>query len=50
MLVLFGLMLTLSACSMTKKQLGLSRDVPDESTVETRRPLDLPPDYNILPD
>lgn len=40
----------IGGCSMTKKELGLSRSIPDESTVETRQPLDLPPDFNVLPE
>lgn len=40
----------LCGCGLTKKQLGLSRSAPDETSVETRRPLELPPDYNILPE
>lgn len=42
-------MLALSACEMSKQDLGLSRSTPDETAVEMRRPLDLPPDFNVLP-
>lgn len=44
------LSLLLSACAWTKKTLGLSKSVPDETQVETRPALDLPPDFNTLPD
>lgn len=39
----------LSACGLTKKDLGLSASTPDEAKVETRKPLDLPPDFDVLP-
>jgi hypothetical protein len=48
--LVLGTALMLSACGLTKKQLGLARSTPDETAVETRQPLDLPPDYNVLPD
>lgn len=48
-LLLTAMFLTVG-CSMTKKQLGLSRSTPDESVVQTRQPLDLPPDFDVLPD
>ena len=47
MLVCFAL---LTACSLTKKDLGLAKDVPDETKVETRKELSLPPDFDVLPD
>ncbi len=40
----------LSACGLTKKELGLSKSTPDETRVETRQPLDLPPDFDELPE
>ena len=46
-MVLIGAVL--SACGLTKKDLGLAKDTPDETQVETRRPLDLPPDFDLLP-
>lgn len=41
--------MSLSACGMTKEKLGLSRQSPDETTVETRRPLSLPPHFDVRP-
>ena len=46
-LVLSGL---LCACGLTKKYLGLNRSTPDETKVEPRTPLDLPPDFDTLPE
>lgn len=48
--LLLVMALGLSACGLTKKDLGLSRNTPDETKVETRRSLDLPPDFDQLPD
>lgn len=50
--IFFGLICAalLAGCGLTKKDLGLARSVPDESLVETRQPLDLPPDFNVLPE
>lgn len=45
-----GLSFLLTGCGLTKKDLGLSRSVPDETSVETRQPLDLPPDFYELPE
>ena len=39
----------LGSCGLTKKDLGLAKDTPDETKVETRKPLDLPPDFDVLP-
>ena len=41
--------LGLAACSSTKNQLGLNKQVPDEFKVVKRAPLDLPPDYSLRP-
>lgn len=41
--------LGLTACSSTKEQLGLNKQVPDEFKVVKRAPLDLPPDYSLRP-
>jgi len=38
-----------SGCSSVKKDLGFSRNSPDEFTVIKRAPLTLPPEYNIRP-
>ncbi len=40
----------LSACGLTKQDLGLAKDTPDETKVETRKTLALPPDFDVLPD
>ncbi len=44
------LSVVLSACGLTKKDLGLNRSTPDETKVEIRQPLDLPPDFDTLPE
>lgn len=41
---------TICGCGLTKKDLGLSKQTPDETKVETRKSLDLPPDFDKLPD
>lgn len=47
---LFGLVLVLAACSgVTKEDLGLSRRSPDETQVEQRAPLSLPPEFGVRP-
>jgi hypothetical protein len=48
-LLLVVISITLSACSKTKKLIGLEKDVPNEFLIEKRNPLVLPPDYKILP-
>lgn len=45
-----ALMLVLSSCSTLKKWTGLEKSAPDETKVETRSPLVLPPDFDELPD
>lgn len=43
-------MLTLSACGwITKDKMGLSKQAPDEFMVTTRKPLSLPPEYDLRP-
>lgn len=39
--------LSLSACSGVKEQLGVARHSPDEFTVVKRAPLSMPPTYNL---
>ncbi|MCV6599431.1 MAG: DUF3035 domain-containing protein [Alphaproteobacteria bacterium] len=39
----------ISACAIDKQTLGLGRRTPDEFTVITRKPLSLPPEYNVTP-
>jgi len=46
-LIVFALML--SGCSTMKKWLGLNKSTPDETKIETRAPLVLPPDFDELP-
>jgi hypothetical protein len=43
-------LLTLTGCSGdVERTLGLTREAPDEFTVETRAPLSIPPDYTLQP-
>ena len=44
-----ALALSLTAFGLTNKTLGLSRQGPDESKVQTNEPLVLPPEYNVRP-
>ena len=39
----------ISACGLTKKDLGFARQSPDETKVVTKQPLILPPEYNVRP-
>lgn len=48
--LLFLASIVLASCSLTKEDLGLKRTSPDASVVQTRKPLDLPPDFDTLPD
>jgi hypothetical protein len=41
--------LLLAACTDTRQDLGLGRNVPDEFAVVERPPLSMPPDYSIHP-
>lgn len=41
--------LFVSACGLTKKDLGMSRQGPDETKVQTNEPLVLPPEYSVRP-
>ncbi len=43
------LALSLSACSKTSEQFDFSKKAPDEFTVTTRAPLEMPPDYQLRP-
>ena len=40
---------TLGGCTTAKKWLGLNKTSPDETKIETRAPLVLPPDFDKLP-
>lgn len=42
-------LLSTSACGWTKKSLGLAKTGPDETLVQTNRPLILPPEYDARP-
>lgn len=47
----FCLLVVLGACSnVTKDDLGLARRSPDERVVEQRKPLSLPPEFDVRPD
>ena len=37
----------LAGCGDVERTFGLTRDIPDEFTVETRAPLSMPPDYSL---
>jgi hypothetical protein len=39
--------LMLSGCGDVERTFGLTRDIPDEFTVETRAPLSMPPSYQL---
>lgn len=44
-----SLICALSACSINKQSLGLGKNSPDEFVVMKRKPLSMPPDYNLTP-
>lgn len=44
-----AVILALSACGLTKKDLGMSREGPNAELVKTNNPLILPPEYNVRP-
>ena len=49
-ILLIGLFLSiLTACSFTKKDLGLEKNVPDASEAKAQDELILPPNYNHRP-
>lgn len=41
--------LSLSACSTVKQELGMEKHAPDEFAVVTRAPLSVPPNYDLRP-
>lgn len=49
LLLVLSAVALLCACGLTKKDLGFSREGPDESKVVTKEPLILPPGYNVRP-
>ena len=48
--LLFVVAVMLSGCGLTKKDLGMARTTPDETKIQTRDQLVLPPDYAIRPE
>jgi len=48
-LIAASLALGLAGCDGVKKQLGLTKQPPDEFRVQARAPLSLPPDINLRP-
>ena len=46
LLVIMGM---LGGCGLTKKDLGMARETPDETQVSRRERLVIPPDYDIRP-
>ncbi|MBQ9236277.1 MAG: DUF3035 domain-containing protein [Alphaproteobacteria bacterium] len=47
--LLIGLVLLAAGCSWGKQELGLANNSPDESLVEVRKPLSLPPEFDVRP-
>jgi hypothetical protein len=47
--VVVGLALALGGCENLRKQLGVTKQTPDEFRVVSRAPLALPPDYTLRP-
>ncbi|MBE6445289.1 MAG: DUF3035 domain-containing protein [Alphaproteobacteria bacterium] len=49
-LLSFVVLLVLSACgTLNKEKLGMVNKAPDETMVSTRKPLSLPPEYDLRP-
>lgn len=48
--IILGIALVLASCSWGKKELGLANVSPDETVVEVRKPLSLPPEFDVRPD
>lgn len=48
-LILSMIICGISACGLTKKDLGFARQSPDETKVVTKQPLILPPEYSVRP-
>lgn len=44
-----ALIVMLSACGITRDDLGLEKQSPDEMLVVSRAPLSLPPEFNLRP-
>ena len=47
--VLMILAALLTGCGLTKQDLGMARTTPDESKVQSRAKLVVPPDYDVRP-
>lgn len=39
----------LSGCGLTRRDLGLEKETPDEMLVVSRAPLSIPPEFNLRP-
>ncbi len=48
-IISLGLVLVLASCSWGKQELGLANVSPDETQVEVRKPLSLPPQFDVRP-
>ena len=48
-LIISLLISMVTACGLTKKDLGLEKTVPDASTAKAQEELLLPPNYNLRP-
>lgn len=48
-LIICMMLLLTSACSNVKQSLGFNRTSPDEFTVMSRAPLDIPPNFDLRP-
>lgn len=47
--IALGIMLFVSSCGLTKKDLGLANEGPDETKVIKKEALILPPEFNVRP-
>lgn len=48
--LLFMAIIVLAGCGLTKEDLGMARPTPDESKVQSRAKLVVPPEYGVLPE
>ncbi len=49
-ILLVAVLVCLSACSyFNKENLGLAKKAPDETVVEEKKPLSLPPEFDVRP-
>ncbi len=49
LLLILVLFAALGACDTIRKVAGIDKTAPDEFTVISRAPLDLPPDFSLRP-